>query len=67
ASTPDAPGASQTVWRAAARPGSGAPGTRVELGPRRLALACGEGVLELLEVQRPGGRRVAARDLLAAA
>lgn len=65
--TTDFAGAPLKVWRAAALPGSGAPGTRVELGPRRLALACGEGVLELLEVQRPGGRRVAARDLLAAA
>jgi methionyl-tRNA formyltransferase len=65
--TTDFAGGPLKVWRAAALPGSGEPGTRVELGPRRLALACGEGVLELLEVQRPGGRRIAARDLLAAA
>jgi methionyl-tRNA formyltransferase len=54
------------VWRAAVRDGHGVPGERVDLGPQRLAFACGEGVLELLEVQRPGGRRIAARELLAA-
>ncbi len=58
-------GAPLKVWRAAVRAGQGAPGQRVDLGPQRLAVACGEGVLELLEVQRPGGRRVAARELLA--
>lgn len=59
-------GAPLKVWRAAVLPGSGTPGARIDLGPRRLALACGEGALELLEVQRPGGRRIGARELLAA-
>ena len=51
------------LWRArawaadsAATPPA-APGTLWDLGPQRLAWACGEGVLEAVEVQRPGGRR----------
>lgn len=65
-STTEFEGVPLKVWRAAVRDGHGVPGQRVDLGPQRLALACGEGVLELLEVQRPGGRRIAARELLAA-
>jgi methionyl-tRNA formyltransferase len=54
------------IWRAAARPGpAGAPGTVLEAGPGRLAVACGEGALELLEVQREGRRRLPAREFLA--
>lgn len=47
------------VWRAEARPGVGPrpPGTVLRPGPARMAIACGEGGLELLELQRPGGRR----------
>jgi methionyl-tRNA formyltransferase len=52
------------VWRAAVVPGQGAPGERLEAGPGRLVLACGEGALELLELQLPGGRRIVARDFL---
>jgi len=33
-------------------------------GTRALDLGCGEGLLEILEVQKPGGRRLAARDFL---
>lgn len=51
------------LWRArvwasdpSAKPAA-APGTLLDLGPGRLAWACGEGVLEAVEVQRPGGRR----------
>ena len=34
------------------------PGTVIDAGKGRLAVACGEAtVLELLELQRPGGRR----------
>ncbi len=53
------------VWRAAVVPGAGAPGARLEAGAGRIVLACGEGALELLEVQLPGGRRIAARELAA--
>jgi methionyl-tRNA formyltransferase len=56
------------LWRArVAEPTNHTPpaGTLVELGPQRLGVVCGSGVLELLEVQRPGGKRVALRQLLA--
>ena len=52
------------LWRAAVVPGQGAPGTVLEAGAGRLVVACGDGALELLELQRTGGRRVAVRDFL---
>jgi methionyl-tRNA formyltransferase len=61
------------LWRAAVLaplPGQSAspPGTVVDLGRGRLGVACGEGsALELLEVQRPGGRRLAVSAWLQAA
>jgi methionyl-tRNA formyltransferase len=65
------PGASAVIdgqalklWRGAVRPGTGAPGQRLDAGPGRLLVACGEGALELLEVQAAGGRRQSARDHL---
>ena len=45
------------VWRTTLRPElCGPPGTVVQARPG-LAVACGSGGLELLELQRPGGRR----------
>ena len=52
------------LWRARARPGQGAPGAVLDLGDGRLVVACGAGLLELLEVQPPGGRRIAAAQYL---
>ena len=52
------------LWRAAVVPGQGAPGTVLEAGAGRLVVACGDGALDLLELQRTGGRRVAVRDFL---
>jgi len=49
-----------TVWRAQAVAGEGVPGTVTE----PLRVACGEGVLDLLEVQAAGRRRMAADDYL---
>ena len=52
------------VWQARAVEGRGAPG-EVLAGPAgRLVVACGEGALELLQVQRAGGRRTAGGDFL---
>ena len=58
--------ASQTVkvWRARVVTAQGMPGQRLATGDGRLLIACGEGGLELLELQAPGGRRVSARDFL---
>ncbi len=53
------------VWRAGVRgrgPGAGEPG-RV-MGVRPLVVACGEGQLELLEVQMEGRKRIAAADFV---
>ena len=55
------------VWRAVAS-GQGhdaAPGTVVGAGADGVTIACGRGVLGLTELQRPGGRRMSARDFLA--
>ncbi|WP_428421595.1 methionyl-tRNA formyltransferase [Methylibium sp.] len=52
------------VWRAVPSPAQGAPGTVLE-GGEGLRIACGEGSLDLLQLQRPGGRRIGAREFLA--
>jgi len=40
------------------------PGDVLEAGREGLSVATGDGVLRLLELQRPGGRRISARDYL---
>ena len=54
------------VWRASVRPGvaNGTPGQVVSSLPGALVVACGEDALELLELQRPGGRRLPVRQAL---
>ena len=57
------------VWRAAVLPGpaqgaSAHPGDIVAAGRDGIDVACADGVLRLLEVQRAGGRRVAAGDFV---
>jgi len=56
------------LWRAqvrASEPGvTAAPGTVLEAGAQGLVVACGDGVLACLEVQRPGGRRQEAAQWL---
>ena len=51
------------IWRAQPAAESGMAGEVVP-GAQGLVIACGEGALRLLEVQRPGARRVAAEDFL---
>jgi methionyl-tRNA formyltransferase len=55
------------VWRAAAVHDvpAGAPGEVLSTLPGPLRVACGDGALELLELQRPGGRRVPAQQAFA--
>ena len=54
------------LWRAVLAPGTGEPGTVLPAPAGRCIVACGEGALELLELQRPGGRRGPATAFLAA-
>ncbi|PZQ16628.1 MAG: methionyl-tRNA formyltransferase [Rhodanobacter denitrificans] len=54
------------IWsaRAADMPHAATPGQLLAAGPTGIDVACGEGVLRILEVQRAGGRRIAVRDYL---
>jgi methionyl-tRNA formyltransferase len=52
------------VWRAQIVPGQGAPGQRLPDAASRLVVACGDGALELLEVQSPGGRRITGAEFV---
>ena len=59
--TLDDRGTTLKVWRAAVRAAPrGAPGEVLSTLPAPLLVACGDGALELLELQRPGGRRLPA-------
>ena len=54
------------VWRASvARGVSGAPGEVCESGPRGVIVTCGTDGLRLLEMQRPGGKRLLVPAFLA--
>jgi methionyl-tRNA formyltransferase len=52
------------LWRACVVPGLGIPGERLASEPGRWLMACGDAALELLEVQPPGGRRMAMQEWL---
>lgn len=52
------------IHRAVAIDGQGVPGTVVAAGRAGIDVACGEGVLRLLTVQRDGGKTLAAADYL---
>jgi methionyl-tRNA formyltransferase len=54
------------VWRAEALTETAAetPGTILNRHPKMLEVATGAGILRLLEVQAPGGKRLAAADFL---
>ncbi|HMO44521.1 MAG TPA: methionyl-tRNA formyltransferase [Rubrivivax sp.] len=53
------------LWRAAVQPGLQAPpGTLLQAGPEGLVVACGRDALQLLELQRAGGRRMPAANWL---
>lgn len=53
------------LWRAALAETAGSPGTVLDAGAGVLRVACGLGAIDLLQLQRPGGRRVGVRDFLA--
>ncbi|WP_029147912.1 methionyl-tRNA formyltransferase [Methylophilus sp. 5] len=50
------------VWFAQSATGQGRPGTVLETQPLRVA--CGDGVLEVLELQMPGGKRQTAQQFV---
>ncbi len=55
------------VWRGRADQAeqvAGEPGQVIEIGVAGLRVACGRGVLDILELQRPGGRRQAVAEFL---
>lgn len=60
-------GATVKVWRAAAVevPQSGTPGAVLAASPQDgVLVACGEGALRLLELQKPGGKRLPAAEFV---
>jgi len=58
-------GAPLKVWRATVSAGFDAEPGSIKIAGDRVVVACGDGALELLEVQRPGGRRLAVATWLA--
>jgi methionyl-tRNA formyltransferase len=52
------------LWRAEPRPAQGAAGTVLACSAEGVLVACGEGALLLTELQRAGGKRLAAADFL---
>jgi methionyl-tRNA formyltransferase len=52
-------------WRAEAVAGSGLPGTVLAVDAAGVRVACGEGALQITELQKPGGKRLPAADFLA--
>jgi len=58
-------GAGIKIWRAQTAALQGEPGTLLEAGPRGICVACGSNALRLLELQRPGGKRLPPAQFLA--
>jgi methionyl-tRNA formyltransferase len=52
------------VWRAEPVAGAGQPGEILAAVPEGITVACGEGALRLVELQKSGGRRLASADFL---
>jgi methionyl-tRNA formyltransferase len=53
------------IWRARVSPAEGAPGTILEASAKGIVVACGSGSLCVLELQRAGGKRLAAAQFAA--
>ena len=52
------------VWGAQAATATGAPGTVLASGGAGIVVACGAGALRLIELQKPGGKRLTAGEFL---
>ena len=62
----DCLGGTLKIYRARPAMGEGEPGTVLRSSAKEgLFVACGEGALEVLEMQAPGGKRMSARAYLA--
>jgi len=62
-------GTSLKIWAAEAIPGAitAAAGTIVDVSPEGVVVASAEGALRLTQLQKPGGKRLPAREFLAGA
>jgi methionyl-tRNA formyltransferase len=52
------------LWRAQPAEGQGQAGEILAVTPEGITVACGDGALKLVELQKPGGRRLASADFL---
>ena len=59
-------GALVKFWRSHVVAGTGLPGTVLVANDDGITVACGDGALQFTELQRPGGKRVSARQFLQA-
>ena len=57
-------GVAVKLWNAELAPGQGAPGQVLAADAQGIVVACGEGALRLLELQKPGGKRLPAQEFL---
>ncbi|MCA1246848.1 methionyl-tRNA formyltransferase [Massilia sp. MS-15] len=57
-------GVAVKVWNAVLAEGSGAPGAVLAADTQGVVVACGGGALRMTELQKPGGKRLAAPDFL---
>jgi methionyl-tRNA formyltransferase len=64
-----ADGTSVKIWAATPAEASGRdePGAILDVTPDGIVVACGEGALRLTQLQKPGGKRLPAREFLAGA
>jgi methionyl-tRNA formyltransferase len=52
------------IWNAQPAPGAGRPGQVLSADASGIVIACGEGALRATELQKPGGKRLAAGEFL---
>jgi methionyl-tRNA formyltransferase len=57
-------GVTVKIWNAELAQGAGSPGQVLAADAQGIVLACGEGALRLLELQKPGGKRLPAAEFL---
>jgi methionyl-tRNA formyltransferase len=57
-------GVTVKIWNAQAVDGKGQPGQVLSADAQGIVVACGEGALRLTELQKPGGKRLAAGEFL---